>query len=178
MRPPSIRAEAWFATGEYSWNAGIFVWRAGVFLDALAASRPALAAPWRGLGRLDVRSFADALERLLPGMEAISVDYAVLEHAPNVLVIEASFDWDDLGSWNAWARHQPRDGQGNVVLGNVAAIDCEGCIIVSEAAAPVAVLGLRDQIVVQSDAGTLVCRRDADNQVRRVVETLKERASR
>jgi mannose-1-phosphate guanylyltransferase len=112
---------------------------------------------------------------VFPGLESISVDYAVLELAPNVLMIEASFDWDDLGSWNAWARRQPQDARGNVLRGNVEAIDCDRCIVVSDGGAPSAVLGLQDLIVVKSERGTLVCRRDATDQVRRVVEALRGR---
>jgi mannose-1-phosphate guanylyltransferase len=176
-KPDRARAEAYLRQGGYAWNAGIFVWRTTVFLDALEAARPALAAPLRAMRYDDGPGFEAALERVFPGLEAISVDYAVLERAPNVLMLEASFDWDDLGSWSAWARRQPHDSRGNVVFGNVEAIDCDGCILVSEDEAPTAVMGLRDLIVVQSQGGTLVCRRESSDQVRRVVEALRARRS-
>jgi mannose-1-phosphate guanylyltransferase len=174
-KPDRATAEAWLAEGGYAWNSGIFVWRSQVFLDALAAGKPAIAAPFRGTTFASAAELSAALDRAFPSIESISVDYAVLEHAPNVMVLEASFDWDDLGSWNAWARRQPHDARGNVLRGNVEAIDCERCIIVSEDAAPTAALGLRDQIVVQSGGGTLVCPREASDQVRRVVEALRGR---
>src|SRR5437762_3082591 len=84
--------------------------RGATFMAALEASRPALAGPlgnlsWTGSDE----AFERQLEQVFPSLESISVDYAVLEHAPNVLVLEASFDWDDLGSWSAWARRQPHD---------------------------------------------------------------------
>jgi mannose-1-phosphate guanylyltransferase len=175
-KPDRARAEAYLRQGGYAWNAGIFVWRAGVFLDALEAARPAIAVPLRALRWRDAPGgFEQALEDVFPGLESISVDYAVLERAPNVLMLEASFDWDDLGSWSAWARRQPRDARGNVVRGNVEAIDCDGCVLVSEDEAPTAVMGLREMIVVQAPGGTLVCRLESSDQVRRVPEALRAR---
>src|SRR5258706_4044250 len=174
-KPDRAKAEAWLGEGGYSWNSGIFVWRSQVFLDALAASKPDIAAPFRGTTFASAEAMSAALERSFPAIESISVDYAVLEHAPNVLVLEASFDWDDLGSWNAWARRQPQDARGNVLRGNAQAIDCDRCIVVSDDGVPAAALGLRDLIVVKSSNGTLVCPRDASDQVRKVVEALRGR---
>jgi mannose-1-phosphate guanylyltransferase len=172
-KPAREKAEAWLREGGYAWNSGIFVWRSQVFLDSLAATKPAIAAPFQGVTFASEQEMSAGLDRIFPDIEAISVDYAVLEHAPNVLVVEASFDWDDIGTWNAWARRQPQDARGNVLRGNAQAIDCERCIIVSDDGVPTAGLGLRDLIVVKSEHGTLVCPRDATDQVRRVVEALR-----
>src|SRR5262245_9942557 len=124
------KAEMFLKQGGYDWNAGIFAWRAEVFLDALRASRPALAATIAPLAAID--DFQAGLDRVLPQCESISVDYAVLEHAPNVLTLEASFDWDDLGSWAAWARRQPRDARGNVLFGDAVAVECDDCVVVGD----------------------------------------------
>jgi len=177
-KPDRARAQAWMASGSYLWNSGIFVWRSSVFLDALQASRPALASPLRALARPgDERTFERGLAEVFPGLESISVDYAVLEHAPNTLVIEAAFDWDDLGSWSAWARRQPQDDRGNVTFGEAVAIDCTRCIVVGEGGLAAA-LGLEDMVVVHVNGATLSCRIQDTEQVRKVSEAARARGGR
>lgn len=178
-KPDRARAEVWVAGGRHLWNSGMFVWRPDVFLDALERSRPALAGPLRGLAGAadDPRGFERALEAVFPGLESVSVDYAVLEHAPDTLVLEASFDWDDLGSWGAWARRQPRDAQGNVLFGDAVAVDCRGCIVVGEGGTAAA-LGLEEMVVVHVDDSTLACPLDETDRVRQVSEAVRRRGPR
>jgi mannose-1-phosphate guanylyltransferase/mannose-6-phosphate isomerase len=176
-KPDHARAEAWVASGEYVWNAGIFVWRRRVFFDALEAGRPALAGALRDLGvPREPASFEARLAQVFPALEAISVDYAVLEAAPNVVVLDASFDWDDLGTWSAWARRQPRDARGNVVFGDALAIESDNCVVVGEGA-PAAAVGLRDMVVVGTRQGTLACRVDETDRVRLVTEALRRKGT-
>lgn len=177
-KPDRARAEQYVRDGGHAWNSGIFVWRAGVFLAALEATRPELA---RGLEPLRGKTsavFERALEQVFPAVESISVDYAVLEHAPNVLMIEAAFDWDDLGSWSAWARRQPRDGRGNVVVGNVVSIECDECVLVGDGSSTTAAVGLKRMIVVHADGGTLVCPLEESDRVRKVSEAVRAREGR
>jgi mannose-1-phosphate guanylyltransferase/mannose-6-phosphate isomerase len=174
-KPDLERAREWVASGRYFWNSGIFVWRSGVFLDALAASRPALAGPLRTLARhASLGEFEHGLAEVFPSLESISVDYAVLEHAPNVLMLEAAFDWDDLGSWGAWARRQPRDDRGNVTHGQALALECDGCVVVGDGGLAAA-LGLKDMVVVHVQGATLVCRLSDSDQVRKVSEAVRRR---
>ena len=178
-KPDRARAEAYVAGGRHLWNSGMFVWRPDVFLDALERGRPALAAPLRGLAAAagEPRAFERALDGVFPGLESISVDYAVLEHAPDTLVLEAAFDWDDLGSWGAWARRQPRDAHGNVLFGDAVAVDCRGCIVVGEGGTAAA-LGLEDMVVVHVDGSTLACRLEETDRVRLVSEAVRRRGRR
>ena len=111
-----------------------------------------------------------------PSVESVSVDYAVLEVAPNVATLEAGFDWDDLGSWRAWGLHQPHDARGNVTWGQAVPVDCDRCIVVGDGA-PAAALGLSDMVVVTTPHGTLVCRVTDSDQVRRVTEAVRARGS-
>jgi mannose-1-phosphate guanylyltransferase len=174
-KPDRTTAEGYLATGLFSWNAGIFVWRASVFLDALEASRPALAAPLRELARETRKMGFDARwDDVFPKLEAISVDYAVLEKAPNTFVLEASFDWDDLGSWGAWARRQSRDSNGNVLYGDAVAVDCRRCVVVGEGGTAAA-MGLEEMVVVHVNGSTLTCRLDQTEQVRKVNEAVRAR---
>ena len=177
-KPDREHAEAWLAEGGYVWNSGMFAWRASVLLDALEASRPALAGPLRALGSAcDMPAFERELDRVFPGLESISIDYAVLEHAPNAVMLEAAFDWDDLGSWNAWARHQPKDARGNVVFGDAVAVDCDRCVVVGDGGTAAA-LKLTDMVVVNAGGGTLACSIDDSSEVRKVSEAVRLRGAR
>jgi mannose-1-phosphate guanylyltransferase len=174
-KPDRARAAEWVKAGDHDWNSGIFVWRRRVFFDALAASRPALAAPLRGLPRpSSPDDFTETLTRIFPALESISVDYAVLEPAPNVLVIEARFDWDDLGSWGAWARRQNRDPRGNVLFGDAIAIDCDDCVVVGDGGTAAAT-GLREMVLVHAGGATLCCRLADTDRVREVSEAVRTR---
>jgi mannose-1-phosphate guanylyltransferase len=174
-KPDAGTAGRFLAAGDFYWNSGMFFWRPGVLLDALARCRPDLA---KSLDRLpakgDGRAIDRALDEIFPGLESISVDYAVLERAENVAVLEAPFDWDDLGSWGAWARRQARDAAGNVTVGKALAIDSEDCVILGDGP-PVVVLGAKGLVVVQRPGGTLVCPLDRAEDVRKAVAELKRR---
>jgi len=170
-KPDRERAAAWVKGGEHLWNAGIFVWRRGVFFGALEAGRPALAEALRSFEfPRSADGFTSALQRIYPGLESISVDYAVLERAPNVVMIEAAFDWDDLGSWGAWARRQPRDARGNVLHGDAIALDCDRCVVVGDGGRAAAI-GLADMVVVHAQGATLACRIEDSERVRDVARS-------
>ena len=175
-KPNLERARGYVACGEYAWNTGMFVWSKRTFMDALAQGRPAIAKAFEGLAFApdETRAFESALAERFPGVESISVDYAVLEVAPNVVTIEAASDWDDLGSWGAWARRQPQDARGNVTWGAAVPVDCDRCVVVGDGS-PAAPLGLSDMVVVVTPQGTLVCHRQDTEQVRRVAEAVRAR---
>jgi mannose-1-phosphate guanylyltransferase len=174
-KPDLERAREFVASGDYMWNSGMFAWRKSVFFDALEAGRPALAQPLRDLRFTGGEAgFEDRLREVFPALESISVDYAVLEKAPNVLVVEAAFDWDDLGSWSAWARRQPRDARGNVAFGDAVVVDCDECVVVGEGGTAAA-MGLRGMVVVHVNGATLSCPLTESEGVRRVSEAVRAR---
>lgn len=177
-KPDADRAATWVAGGAHVWNSGIFVWRCSALLNAMEVSRPGLAQPLRALaGAEDEATFVHGLDAVFPALESISIDYAVLEHAPNTLVIEAGFDWDDLGSWRAWARRQPHDARGNVLFGDAVALDCDRCVVVGDGGTAAA-MGLADMVVVNAGGATLACRIEDSERVRRVAEAVRERGAR
>jgi mannose-1-phosphate guanylyltransferase len=176
-KPDRARAEVWLEGGDALWNCGIFAWRRSVFMDALEAGRPQMARAFRqftfdGTGP----DFERRLGEVFPSLEAISVDHAVLEHATNAVVIVASFDWDDLGSWGAWARSQPRDERGNVRHGSTEVHDCDRCVVVGEGGIAAAI-GLKDMVVVHAHGATLACPVDQGEKVRRVSEAVRARGA-
>ncbi len=168
-KPDLAKAEE-YVRGGYVWNSGIFVWRTSVFLKALEAAEPSLAASLRPLASAsEPTAFERSLGRVFPQLDPISVDHAVLEKASNVVVIEAAFDWDDLGSWGAWARRQPRDARGNVTYGSVVVLDCDGCVVVGDGGTAAAI-GLKDMVVVNANGSTLCCKLADSAAVRRIRE--------
>jgi mannose-1-phosphate guanylyltransferase len=183
-KPDAATAAAYVASGNFGWNSGMFFWRPRAYLDALAAHRPEM---FRALSALDPSAhawaagdeaaFDAALAAAFPALESISIDYAVMEKAKNAAVIEARFDWDDLGSWTAWARHHAKDGAGNAVEGRALALESERCVVLGgdTSAGPVVVLGARDLIVVQEKGGTLVCPADRADEVRKAIAELDAR---
>ncbi len=177
-KPSRETAAGWLASGGYVWNSGMFVWQRRAFFDALGVRHPAISAALRPLSftPADERAFEQSLRDRFPPLESISVDYAVLEHAPNTVMIEATFDWDDLGSWGAWARRQPRDERGNVAFGDAVLVDCDGCVVVGEGGTAAA-MGLTDTVVVNVNGATLACPLERSEQVRRVSEVVRARGS-
>lgn len=174
-KPDLEHARAWVESGEYLWNSGIFVWRCSSLLNELESQRPKLANPLRHFADAkDAAALERKLDDVFPALESISIDYAVLEKAPQVLLIEATFDWDDLGSWSAWARRQPRDDRGNVLFGDAVAVECDRCIVVGDGGTAAA-LKLSDMVVVNAGGSTLACRIADSDQVRRVSEAVRAR---
>jgi mannose-1-phosphate guanylyltransferase len=175
-KPPAAVAADYVAAGTYLWNAGIFVWKAATIIAALDAREPEtmrrlrrIADAWDGpnRGRVFAEEFA--------AIRGISVDYAVLEHAADVVVIEAPFGWDDLGGWSAVARQQAADSAGNTSIGRHLGIDSAGTIVHTADDHLVVTLGLRDILVVHTPDATLVADRGHEEAVRRVVAELEKR---
>ncbi len=162
-KPDRATAEEYLASGQYLWNSGMFVWRARTVLDALAEHLPATAA---GLDRIVAAAPGpdrDAvLAEVFPTLPKISVDYAVLEPAATepgrVLVVDLDVDWLDVGSWPALAHTLPVDGDGNAVRGLTACVDSAGNVVLSDDPDHlVALVGVRDSVVVHTADVTMVC---------------------
>lgn len=175
-KPDLTTAQAYLASGHYSWNAGMFIWRVSVVGKAFAESAPELAA---GLQTLDEglnagQDLADVLATHYGSMPKISIDYAVMEKATNVVTVAATFDWDDVGEWPALARHEPKDAAENVLRGAAFAHDAKGNIVLSEPGHLVAVVGVEDMIVVHTGDATLVCPRSKAQDLKKAVRALGE----
>ena len=175
-KPPASVAADYVAAGNFLWNAGIFVWQAATIVAALDQRQPEtmahlrrIAAAWDGPDR--DRVFSDEFAAI----RGISIDYAVLEHAPDVAVIEAPFGWDDLGGWSAVARQRGADGAGNTAVGRHLGIDSAGTIVHTDDRHLVVTLGLKDTLVVHTPDATLVADRAHEEAVRKVVAELEKR---
>ena len=170
-KPDLYTAKAYLESGEYAWNAGMFVWQASHLKSALAQYVASLS---ESLDEIEEKldggaSLESVLNQYYPDIEKISIDFALMEKADNVLTIPAGFDWDDVGEWPAVARHYQADDAGNVSRGLAVMENSEGNIVYTEDDHLVALLGVEDLIVVRTEDATLVCRKDQAQQIKGLV---------
>ncbi len=175
-KPAADLAEQFVASGEYFWNSGIFVWKAAAIRDELRRQRPALAeAVERVAAAWDTPRRDEVLRAEYPRMEKISIDYAVMEHAREVLVLQAPYRWDDVGSWLALERMHPQDADGNTVLATHTGIGTTHCVIVGDDPKRlIATLGVSNLLIIQDGDATLVADRREEGAVKQLVERLKQ----
>jgi mannose-1-phosphate guanylyltransferase len=175
-KPPAELAERYFASGEYFWNAGIFVWKVGTILGALRERQPKLhAAVQRIAEAWDGPDRERALRREYEGLDKISIDFAVMEHAKEVLVVQAPYRWDDVGSWLALERMHPQDADDNTVLARHCGIHTKGCLIVGDAGRLITTIGVSNLLIIQDGDATLVADRREEGTVKQLVDEMKKR---
>jgi mannose-1-phosphate guanylyltransferase len=181
-KPNLDKALEYANSGIYRWNAGMFIWSFVTITQGLEKHQPELAAACRrwfqaaGTPKLD-----KILAREYPALKKISIDYALMEHAQNVVVADGSFAWDDLGSWTALARHLKADPEGNCAVGDFIHIDAARNIIFdarTKNRTLIAVVGQRDTILVQTDDAVLLAHKSQAQKVKDLVRKLSEDKSR
>jgi mannose-1-phosphate guanylyltransferase len=175
-KPAADLAEQFVASGEFYWNSGIFVWKAATILDQLRARKPELAAAvGRVADALDTPQRDAVLRAEYPRMEKVSIDYAVMEHAPELLVLQAPYEWDDVGSWLALERMHPQDADGNTVLATHTGLNTTHCVIVGDDPKRlITTIGVSNLLIIQDGDATLVADRREEETVKQLVERLKQ----
>lgn len=186
-KPAAEVAQAYLDSGRHLWNASMFVWRVGVFLAELARQQPALHAGVTAIAQAwGTPEQDEVLGAVWPTLPKISVDYAVMEGAATaglVATVPGEFGWNDVGDFDTLGAVLPADGSGNVVLGTgageakpgVLLRDSRGLVVVPQSGRLVAALGLTDLILVDTPDALLVCPRDRAQDVKKLVDELKER---
>lgn len=175
-KPVVDTAKRYLDEGGYYWNSGIFVWKARAILEALEQYQPDMILHInRIVQRRGEADFHDVIEQEFTAIEGISIDYAVMEHHANVLVIEAPFEWDDIGSWQALSRLFPTDANNNTVVGKHVGIQTTNSIIQSSKDHLVATIGVSDLIIVHTEDATLVANKQEEESVRKLVRLLESK---
>jgi mannose-1-phosphate guanylyltransferase len=175
-KPNAAAAQRYVDSGDYYWNSGMFTWRVSTVLDQLAEHLPEshaglceIAAVWDGPER-DAR-----LEAIYPGLTKISIDYAVMERAPRVLVVEMPCNWLDVGSWTALEAVLGADGEGNVLaLERAVTLGSQGNVLVSQGDHLIAALGVEGLVIVHSADATLVCSKGEAQNLKELVARVDE----
>ncbi|HVJ88055.1 MAG TPA: mannose-1-phosphate guanylyltransferase [Caulifigura sp.] len=175
-KPEKATAEKYIEAGTFYWNCGIFIWSARRILDAITAYESEMGALISELTKsIGTPGYDAAIRELFPKMKSTSIDYAVLERDKSIVVLEAPFGWDDVGSWEAVPRLSGSDAAGNTVDGPHVGIDTKNCIVRTTSDHLVATLGLEDCVIVHTPDATLVARRGDENAMKKLIEELKKR---
>jgi mannose-1-phosphate guanylyltransferase len=174
-KPAVELAEQMLSTGEYFWNSGIFFWRAETILDALKANCPQLhAAVQRIVEAWDTSSWEQVLAAEYHALDRISIDYAVMEKAKDVLIVEAPFRWDDVGSWLALERLFPQDVDGNTILARHCGLNTKNCLVAADDDKVIATIGVDNLLIVQDGDAILVADRRDEGAVKQLVELMRK----
>lgn len=173
-KPCKEKAEEYIASGEYSWNSGMFVFKAETFLSELKNFKPQMyeltersfdsAAADEDFIRLNIEYFKQ--------IEGDSIDYAVMEKTKLGKVIKLDAGWDDVGSWPALYDISEKDSYGHVFKTAGINIDSNGCYV--NASKPVAVIGVKDLVIVESEEAILVTTKERAQDVKKAAEEFKK----
>jgi mannose-1-phosphate guanylyltransferase len=173
-KPDKQKASEFISSGKYLWNSGIFIWPTSLLFEMISRFAPdiydALSDIDDVIGTLMEEEMA---EQIYSNMRSVSIDYAIMERAEDVMVIPADVGWNDMGTWPEVAEVWEKDSQSNACFGRHVGMDSEGCVIYSPDKL-VATLGLRDLIVVETPDALLLCAKDRSDDVRELVENLRE----
>jgi mannose-1-phosphate guanylyltransferase len=176
-KPALAQAREYVESGQYRWNAGMFIWAFATIIEGLQRHQPEFyEACQRWFQAASKQSkLARVLARDYPELRKVSIDYALMEHAQNVVVADGDFGWDDVGSWDAMARHLKPDAAGNVAIGELVHVDAARNIVVdarSSGQTPVALVAQRDTVVVLTDDAILVVPKTETQRIKDLVRRL------
>ena len=179
-KPHLDKALEYLQSGQYRWNAGMFIWSFVTITEGLQKHQPEMYAACQRWFKVAARpaKLAKKLAKEYPVIKKISIDFALMEHAQNVIVAAGDFEWDDLGSWNALARHLKADPEGNCAVADFIHVDAARNIIydarTKDRRTPIAVVGLRDSILVQTNDAVLLAHKSQAQKVKELVRRLAE----
>lgn len=174
-KPDLETAKAYLKAGNFFWNTGIFLFRASTMRDEFAKHQPQI---WQAAERAFKAATSNLSGLYMPlelyeAIPSISIDYAIMEHAANIAMVPATFRWNDLGSWQSLLDVSPTDSDGNVIVGDVVAMDCENSYIRSEGRL-LSAIGLKDIAIVATMDATFVAPVSHSQDVKRIVEQLEK----
>ncbi|MBS11340.1 MAG: mannose-1-phosphate guanylyltransferase [Gemmatimonadetes bacterium] len=174
-KPDVETAQVWFESGNYLWNSNMFVWRADTLLRLFERFEPEI---YEGLMTIKASLGTDDADRVLsevyPTLKEIPVDNAILEKAEKVAVVEADIDWSDIGSWGAMSDVLPTDSDDNLLNGNVISIDAKNTTVYSQTDKLIALVGVDNLAIVETEDALLILPRDESQRVRDLVDKLSD----
>jgi len=176
-KPKPRTARRYLASGEYYWNSGMFVWKVATILEQLGRHLPENAEKLRRLGQCYGQDdWAETAGEVYPTLKKISIDYAVMEKASDVMVVELPCRWVDVGSWTQLENVTGTDESGNALLGGeMVMLDCKKNVLVCEDEDHLlAAVGVEDLIVVHTARATLVCPKDQAQRIKDLVSLIEQ----
>jgi mannose-1-phosphate guanylyltransferase len=176
-KPDESTATQYLETGKFFWNSGMFIWSVHALEKAFGAHCPEMLELMNTLTDYAIDGkIIEGMDATYPDLGKISVDYALMEKADNIIMACGTFYWDDVGAWPALESHFEQDEGGNTKIGQVETLDSEGSIVLSKNHLT-AVIGIKDLIVVQAEGVTLVCPKDRAQDIKKMVVALRESGS-
>ncbi|MBM2711192.1 mannose-1-phosphate guanylyltransferase/mannose-6-phosphate isomerase [Mesorhizobium caraganae] len=174
-KPDLATAQSYLKAGTFYWNTGIFLFRAGAMRDAFAAFQPDI---WQATEAAYKAATSDLSGLYMPlelyaAIPSNSIDYAIMERAKDIAMVPVGFRWNDLGSWQSLLDVGPADAKGNVVVGDVVAIDCENSYIRSDGRL-LSAIGMKDVAIVSTADATFVAPVSHSQHVKKIVEQLEK----
>jgi mannose-1-phosphate guanylyltransferase len=176
-KPDEATASGYVSSGKFFWNSGMFIWSVPSLEKAFGAHCPEMLelmktlTDYAGEGRI-----IEGMDATYPNLGRISIDYALMEKADNIIMACGTFAWDDVGSWPALESHFPQDESGNTRIGQVETLDAADNIILSKDRLT-AVIGVEGLVVVQAAGVTLVCPKERAQEIKQMVVALREKGS-
>lgn len=175
-KPDLTTAESFLASGNFYWNSGIFIWKSITVLESLKSFQPELFNLFcKDLSLYNTSSEEELKNNAFHVCEDISIDFAVMEHAKNIDVVLATFDWSDLGTWGSLKTHIEADAAGNSVIGKAAFLfNSSNCLVNLEEGHQAIIDGLEGYIVVLSDQKLLIIRQEKEQELKKFQEKIKQ----
>lgn len=170
-KPDIDLAQHYLEHGGYLWNSGMFFYTLATFMAELEKARPTMASITRTIAGCLAQNDATGAEAAFNELESLSIDYALAEKSDRVMVVEATFEWDDLGAWDSIARSYPADPFGNVNLGKTRAVESTHNVVYNpDSSTEVCLLGVENLVVVVSNGTVLVCPKDRAQEVKKFLQ--------
>lgn len=163
-KPDSAAAERYIEDGGYLWNSGIFIFRINTLIEKLRSFSPSL---YQGFLELEKAKNNKAIAEVYSKLPRTSIDYGLMEKVSSFLVIPASFEWDDLGTWRSLETIYLSDNNGNIVVGDAYMVDVKNSVIYAKSKLIVAV-GVEDLIIVDGENATLICTKERLEEVKQI----------
>ncbi len=177
-KPNRFQAQEYLDSGSYFWNAGMFIAKISVFIELFRKFSEPHFHFIQALQKLhfspSTSSCPSSLESLYAALPKNSFDYAIAEKAPNIICLEAQFDWDDVGEWTSLFRHHTSDQQGNIIQGSAVLEDCKNNLIVNTDGHLTAMIGVQDLVVIHTADATLICPKDRTQELKKLISQIEK----
>ena len=167
-KPDAQTAREFFYDGNYRWNSGIFIWQLDVIIEKFRRHLPQWSRFIDGVSQAD--DAVRFIEENFGNNPSISIDYSILEKSKNIRCVDGSFYWNDLGSWSSLFELEVPDATGNVTRGKNILVDTRRCVVCSDDATLIGVVGMRDVAIIKSGNGILVCPLSEEQRVREIIK--------
>ena len=173
-KPDAATAKRYLESDSYLWNSGMFIWKASTIIDRYQKLLPSVYDCLSRIAQAMGTPHEDeTIQEFYPRIPSISIDYGILEHAEDVLVVPGDFIWNDVGSWDNLGIFHQEDENGNIVNGHLVQIDTSNCICYAKDKL-IATIGVENLVIVEAGDALLVCDRDRVQEVKRIVERLEQ----